>query len=216
VKDEECRFRAALGRCLGHHATVSHSQAEALYRHYRLLCRWNRVVNLTAIEELEEAVERHYAEAIYLSGFLGQGESRVADLGAGAGFPGLPVAVVRPECEVHLVEAGRKKCTFLKEAARDLANVHVRQMRWQDLSERFDWVLSRAVSAKDLATSLPRLGARFAVLASEGAWPAWRAIPGTDWAAPVRLPWGRRRALLLGWSVPRETSGDRCSPGCST
>jgi 16S rRNA (guanine527-N7)-methyltransferase len=82
---------------------LSPAQWTALEMHFQLLQRWNKVLNLTRIERPEEAALRHYAESLFLAGHLPQGSLRIVDVGSGPGFPGLPVAVVRPECSVTLV-----------------------------------------------------------------------------------------------------------------
>src|SRR5579862_3703661 len=81
------------------------AQIEALFRHYEALVRWNRVLNLTAIRDQVEAIQRHYFESIFLAAHLPKEPLRIADLGSGAGFPGFPVAVVRPDCHVSLIES---------------------------------------------------------------------------------------------------------------
>src|SRR5690349_10628648 len=127
-------------------------QSAALESHYELLVRWNKVLNLTAIEKLEEAVERHYCESLTLAERLTPG--RVADIGSGAGFPGLVAAIARPDCEFTLVESHQRKAVFLREASRGMVNVRVLAVRAEQIRERFDWVVSRAVSYSDLDKSI--------------------------------------------------------------
>src|SRR5437868_3656406 len=90
----------------------------ALEVHYNLLLRWNTVLNLTGITDLDTAVERHYCESIFLAAHLPAGPLRLADIGSGAGFPGLPIAVLRPDCMVTLIESHQRKSVFLREASR--------------------------------------------------------------------------------------------------
>ena len=97
---------------------LSPAQVSALDAHYQLLLRWNRTLNLTRVESLEEAVERHYCESVFLASHLPAGPLRVADIGSGAGFPGFPVAVARPDCQVTLIESHQRKAVFLREASR--------------------------------------------------------------------------------------------------
>src|ERR1035437_11159232 len=97
---------------------LSPGQVEALEAHYQLLLRWNRTLNLSSIKRMEEAVERHYCEALFLGTHLPQGGLRSADVGAGAGFPGFPVAVLRPDCSVTLIESHQRKAVFLRDARR--------------------------------------------------------------------------------------------------
>ena len=179
---------------------VSDEQAEKLRAHYELLCRWNKVINLTAVRRLEEAVERHYCESIFLARYLPEGRFTVADAGSGAGFPGIPVAVKRPELGVTLIESHQRKAAFLREASRGLGNVRVLARRAEDLADQFDWVISRAVTFADIAVVLKRLGRRVALLTG-AVEPS--GLPGFEWEEPVRLPWGEQRWLWM--SVPRET-----------
>lgn len=167
---------------------LSASQLEQLQQHYELMLRWNKIINLTRIEEIEEVVDRHYAESLFLGSNLPGGPLRVADVGSGAGFPGIPIAVLRPEVAVALIESHQRKAVFLKEATRGLTNITVISKRAEDVRQEFDWVVSRAVSWKDLQglTLAPRLG-----------------LIGTD--APgefMPLPWVNQRHICF---VSRET-----------
>ncbi len=181
-------------------AELSAEQSAALERHYDLLVRWNKVLNLTSVRNTAEAVERHYCESVFLATHLPAGRLAVADVGSGAGFPGFPVAILRPDCAVAVIESHQRKAVFLREASRDLANVRVLARRAEDVQERFDWAVSRAVNAADIAAILRRLADNLALLAGE-------EQPGVkaDWAAPVRLPWGARRFLWM--TVSRGTVG---------
>src|SRR5206468_4795566 len=100
----------------------------------------------------------------FLGRHLPVGRLRICDIGSGAGFPGFVVAVLRRDCEVTLIEAHQRKAVFLKEASRDLGNVRVLAKRAEDVADKFDWAISRAVSDSDLAAVLPRLAMNVAVL----------------------------------------------------
>jgi 16S rRNA (guanine527-N7)-methyltransferase len=197
-------FADLLSSRLASFRKLSDEQADQLRRHYDLLVRWNKVLNLTAIRTLEEAVERHYCESIFAAAHLPQGRLSIADLGSGAGFPGIAIAVVRPECSVTLIESHQRKAVFLREAARELANIRVIGKRAEDVSERFDWVVSRAVRYPDIAEDLKKLAGSVELLTG-----AVRPsdLPGFDWQAPVRLPWGENRLLWIARG---------CSPECFT
>jgi 16S rRNA (guanine527-N7)-methyltransferase len=176
---------------------LTDEQVDRLHRHYDLLVRWNKSLNLTSIRTLEEAVERHYCESIFAADHLPEGRFSIADLGSGAGFPGIPIAVVRPECAVALIDSHQRKAVFLREAARDLANVQIIAKRAEDVSERFDWVVSRAVKYSDIGEDLKRLGASVELLSGEV---DSSDLPGFEWQVPVRLPWGEHRLLWIGGS----------------
>lgn len=170
-------------------------QLERLQAHYELLIRWNRVLNLTRIEDSREAAERHYGESLFLASHLPAGALRIADIGSGAGFPGFPVAVARPECTVTLIESHQRKAVFLRETSRAVQNVRVLAMRAEAVKEQFDWVVSRAVSYEDLRGTLRRLAPNAGLLTGA-------EVPGAElqfcWNEPIPLPWGKQRFLRLG------------------
>jgi len=170
-------------------------QVEAFEAHYQLLLRWNRTLNLTSIKRMEEAVERHYCEALFLGAHLPQGALRIADIGSGAGFPGFPVAVLRPERSVTLIESHQRKAVFLREASRNLPNVRVLASRAEDVEDQFDWAISRAVSYADLASFLKNLAPNVDLLT--GGEPPPDGI-GFAWQPPIIVPWGGQRFLRAG------------------
>ena len=170
-------------------------QEAALEAHLDLLMRWNKSLNLTAIRNREEAIERHYFEALFLGARLPVGALRIADIGSGAGFPGFPIAVLRPECSVTLIESHQRKAVFLKEASRKASNMRVLAKRAEDVAETFDWVISRAVSYADLEGVLRKLASNAGLLGGLEGPPE---SLGFVWDAPVTLPWGDQRFLWMG------------------
>lgn len=174
---------------------LSEPQIERLKLHYELLTRWNKVLSLTSVRTLEQSVERHYCESLFAGCHLPEGPASIADLGSGAGFPGIPIAIVRSDCSVALIDSHRRKAAFLKEASRDLANVRVIVRRAQDVAERFDWVVSRAVRYSDIAGDLKRLGRNAELLTGDV---QALDVGGFVWREPIRLPWGERRYLWIG------------------
>jgi len=117
------------------------------------------------------------------------------DIGSGAGFPGFPVAVLRPECSVTLIESHQRKAVFLREASRNLLNVRVLARRAEDVNERFDWAISRAVSYEDLASFLKNLAPN-ADLLTGGEEPPGGI--GFVWQPQIPMPWGAQRFLRIG------------------
>lgn len=190
-------FRELLSRC----AAVSESEAAQLESHYELLCRWNKGLNLTRIEGLAEAVERHYCESLFVASVIPDTPGlRIADIGSGPGFPGFPIAVVRPQAEVTLIESHQRKAVFLREAARGLGNVRISARRAEAVGEPFDWYVSRAVSYEDL-TPIVRSGG-----GSLGSWAllTGEEAPPESWSRSwevLSVPGGKRRYLR----VSRET-----------
>ena len=166
-------FAELLRRKTTSFCSLSSEQVAALESHYHLLLRWNRVLNLTAIRDEAEIVERHYAESLFLGAGLPEGRLHIADVGSGAGFPGLPIAVLRPECTVTLIESHHRKAAFLREASREMPNVQVSARRAEEMSASFDWVVSRAVRRGDI----PPIAPRFALLTSTPAGSDVRPLP---------------------------------------
>jgi 16S rRNA (guanine527-N7)-methyltransferase len=180
---------------------LSESQVARLEMHYELLNRWNRVLSLTSVRTLEDVVERHYCESVFAACHLPECAASIADVGSGAGFPGIPIAIVRQRSSVVLIESHRRKAAFLKEASRDLANVRVLAERAEDVAERFDWVVSRAVRYADIAGTLRGLGQNAELLTGEV---QAAELAGFAWQEPIRLPWGERRFLLIGSQRPQD------------
>ena len=115
--------------------------------HLDLVAKWNRVHNLTSVREPEQMVTLHLLDSLSLVPHL-RDARRIADIGTGAGFPGVPVAVARPRAHVTLVESSHKKCAFLEQVKAEvgIANIDVvceRVEHWRP-AERFDAVVSRA------------------------------------------------------------------------
>ena len=160
-------FRDLLAQRVASFCQLSSEQLDQLEQHYALLLRWNKVINLTRIETVEAAVERHYAESLFLGSTLPACSLSIADVGSGGGFPGIPVAVLRPDCALSLIESHQRKAVFLKEAARAIKNIRVLAMRAEDVHEEFDWVISRAVSWQDLKATAFSLAPNLALLGTE-------------------------------------------------
>jgi len=160
-------FRELLLRRVSSFCDLSVGQLDQLEQHYQLMLRWNKVINLTRIDVVEEAVDRHYAESLFLGSKLPLSPLRIADVGSGAGFPGFPVAVLRPNCAVILIESHKRKAVFLKEASRSVSNISVVDQRAEEVTQKFDWIISRAVSLKDLEKFAAGLAPNSALLCNE-------------------------------------------------
>ena len=112
--------------------TLSPEQVTQCGRHYELLLKWNRHCNLTRITAPAEAARWHFCESLFAARFLAV-SAGIADLGSGAGFPGIPLAIVLPQLPIKLVEINQKKVFFLREAIRSLGltNTEVLAARFQ-------------------------------------------------------------------------------------
>jgi 16S rRNA (guanine527-N7)-methyltransferase len=138
-------FRELLAAEFAPFGVLSDSQLSALERHYSLLEQWNQRMNLTRISDIEEVVRLHYCESLFLGMSLPPGNLRVADVGSGAGFPGFPVSVLRPECTVDLIESHHRKAVFLRQSCVN-GDVRILAARAESLTEKYDWIISRAVN----------------------------------------------------------------------
>ena len=125
---------------------------ETLLRYLSLLSKWNRTYNLTAIRDPLAMVAHHLLDSLAVIPHLPlAARARLADAGSGAGLPGIPIAIARPEWHVALAESSEKKAAFLRQAAIELAlaNVEVHEGRveaWRP-QPLFDLVISRAFAA---------------------------------------------------------------------
>lgn len=157
-------------------------------------------MNLTSVKPGPEAVIRHYCESLFFAAHLPAASDvvRVLDLGAGAGFPGIPMAILKPHWRVTLVESHKKKAVFLRESVRTLANVSVISERFENVSETCDWVVARAVESATILAHVPRLAPNVGLMLGEDDFSILRRDSSVAWAEPVRLPWGDRRICVFG------------------
>ncbi len=132
--------------------TLAPAQGERLLAYLDLLAKWNRTINLTAIREPERMLTHHALDALAVLPHLpARAGIALLDVGSGGGIPGIPLAIMRPDWRVTLVDASRKKASFLTQAAIELglANVDVRAARVEELTPPlpYDIVISRAFAA---------------------------------------------------------------------
>ncbi|MCS6954031.1 MAG: class I SAM-dependent methyltransferase [Bryobacteraceae bacterium] len=192
------RFERLLAEELRGLVKLSPPQTAALWGHYSLLQRWRQKVNLLAESRLEDAVRKHYCESLFVATQLPRGALSLADVGAGAGFPGIPIAILRPECRITLVESRARKAVFLKEATRSLPNANVAHCRAENLELRFDWLVSRAVAWREISRLVPRLSARVALIVTTETAERLLDVTRINWEPPVPIPWRRAGVLLFG------------------
>ncbi len=174
-----------------------------------LLARWNRVYNLTAVREPAPMVERHLLDSLAVLPHLAA--ARVLDVGSGAGLPGIPLAIARPEAHFVLLDSRAKRARFLRQALIELglANAEVAQTRAEDYRPEgpFGAVVSRAFAslgelvraAGHLVAPAGELLAMKGALTEQelGAVPeAWRVVEVIDLRVPGLT--GERRLVRLG------------------
>jgi 16S rRNA (guanine527-N7)-methyltransferase len=126
-----------------------------------LLLKWNARTNLTAIRDPEEIVPRHFGESLFAAQHLDPGTTTLLDFGSGAGFPGLPIALLRPDIQVTLAESQNKKVAFLREAVRSLnlsTEIWPGRVESMPAGRQFHTVALRAVDnmAAAIAAAAPR------------------------------------------------------------
>src|ERR1700731_4685691 len=99
---------------------AAEQQVQQIQRYTDLLLKWNDAVNLTAIRDPLEILYRHFCECMFAASVISLDNGRLADVGSGGGFPGLPLQILCPRLEVFLIESNVKKATFLAEVVREL------------------------------------------------------------------------------------------------
>jgi len=183
-------FRDRLAAEFAAFTALSDDQLSLLQQHYELLVHWNQSLNLTRILGIDEAVKLHYCESLFIGQALPMGPLRVADVGSGAGFPGIPLAILRPECTVTLIEAHQRKAVFLRQASRLLSNVRIISDRAESVTSDWDWVVSRAVRPIEVL--------RFGLAERQALLMSSTDLPGLPEPELVhRVPWGTDRILSM-------------------
>jgi 16S rRNA (guanine527-N7)-methyltransferase len=199
---------AVIRRALGEFDLPAYDeQVLQIQQYIKILLSWNEKINLTAIRDPLEILYRHICESMYGAGALAIETGRLADVGSGGGFPGLPLKIIRPGLRVFLVESNLKKATFLAEVIRELrlTDAQVLVRRYEELGEEIaplDFVCSRALGEfptfLDWANS-QQIAAKQVIL-----WVGVRDLPEIekirtwDWREPIQVPHSLRRFLLVG------------------
>jgi 16S rRNA (guanine527-N7)-methyltransferase len=203
---------AVIRRALGEFKLPAYDdQVLQIQQYIKILLTWNEKINLTAIRDPLEILYRHFCESMYAADVLPLEKGRLADVGSGAGFPGLPLKILRPDLQVFLVESNIKKVTFLAEVIRELGltGTQVLSRRYEELGEEvapLDYVCSRALGEfpafLDWASS-QQIAAKQVIL-----WIGARdlseieKISTWDWREPIQVPNSLQRLLLVGTRKP--------------
>lgn len=122
---------------------------EKLYRYYELIYEYNKVMNLTGIDDLHGVYLKHFYDSITIRQQIDKLKPKtIADLGTGAGLPGIVLAIIYPDIAITLIEPLAKRCRFLEVVCTELGltNVEVLNKRAEDLTDNYDLVVSRAVA----------------------------------------------------------------------
>ena len=143
---------------LSNNIEVTNRQLQQFERYADLLIEWNDKFNLTSITGREDIYVKHFYDSI-LPSLYRDLKGSLADVGSGAGFPGIPLKIMYPDLEVTLIEPTGKRCTFLNEVISQLSldKITVVNMRSEDYARenvRFDFVTARAVAELNILTEL--------------------------------------------------------------
>ena len=189
---------------------------EQLSVYVSLVERWNRQLNLTAVRDVTEFIRVHIGESLRCAQLLSPDIATVLDFGSGAGLPGIPLQIARPDVAVTLAESQKKKATFLREAIRNLtlsATVYAGRVEDMPQERMFDVVTLRAVDKMETAllAALPRVAANgwaFVLTSLREAERVTSVLPDLAWGGPHRIPESNQRVVLMGHRahiVPRGT-----------
>jgi 16S rRNA (guanine(527)-N(7))-methyltransferase RsmG len=172
--------------------SLSQGQVDRLEADFELLKRWNAKLNLTATLD----IKKHFGESLFLGSQMKnslQPGSTIADIGSGGGFPGVPLAILYPDCQVTLVESDRRKSIFLRECAGLSPNLRVLTERAEDLEGRFDWVVSRAVTPEFVAEVALKHANRIGMILREAP-----VVAGISNESVRDLPWPGTGVVWIG------------------
>jgi 16S rRNA (guanine527-N7)-methyltransferase len=187
--------------------SITSELCNAIRLYVSVLLFWNQKMSLTTVTDVRKIVRFHFGESMFAASAAGIAKGRLADVGSGAGFPGIPLRMISPNLEVTLIESGAKKVAFLSEIARQLGlNIEVFKGRSESYpvnASDFYFVTSRAVGHLDSLVSWSEkhlcaggraifwgtVGQDFNHLSNGSAW---------SWSPPVKIPDTETRVLLSG------------------
>lgn len=152
--------------------TINNEAAERFTIYSRMLIEWNKKINLTAIIEPKEIVVKHFIDSLILMPMLPDRQCSLIDVGTGAGFPGLPLAIMNKNIQLTLLDSLNKRLLFLKNCCTELGiQVHLVHARAEEagskpeIREKFDVVTARAVAALpvlcEYCLPLAKIGGKF-------------------------------------------------------
>jgi 16S rRNA (guanine527-N7)-methyltransferase len=204
VAPSESTIRKALSEF---QIAVNADQVGQIQEYIRLLLVWNEKVNLTAIRDPLEILHRHFCESMFAAKVVDFGKCRLADIGTGAGFPGLALKILLPNSQIVLVESNIKKATFLAEVVRALGITGANAMvsRYEELGEEIapvDYLLARALGEFEVFlkwAASQRVDAKRVVLWLGAAdVEEVQKSPLWAWEPAITVPQSLRRVLLVG------------------
>jgi 16S rRNA (guanine527-N7)-methyltransferase len=134
---------------LRYFSRLTPEQVSKLNRLFPVYSEWNAKINVISRKDIDQLYERHVLHSLAIAKFIRfTPGSKILDVGTGGGFPGIPLAILFPECQFHLVDSIGKKIKVVNEVVRvlDLKNVRAEQIRAEQLKDKYDFVISRAVT----------------------------------------------------------------------
>lgn len=190
------------------HKPLDGETASRIDAYLSLFIRWNERLNLSSVRNEEGILSRHLVESIAVARELPTGIATLLDFGSGAGLPGIPIALCRPEIAVTLAESQGKKAAFLEEAVRALGiSAEVHAGRAEALHQLFDCVVLRAVDKmpKAVSAAAQLVGPKgwLALMTTQAQLLQLQVAAGApfSWPDPIRLPGSESRLLALGKKI---------------
>jgi 16S rRNA (guanine527-N7)-methyltransferase len=171
------------------------------------LLRWNQKISLTTVSDLSEIVRFHFGESFFAASAVPIRHGRLADVGSGAGFPGLAIRILIHQIDLVLIESNVKKAAFLSEVSRELCLdrvevFHGRMEEFQETSPRLDFITARALGQHEKllewSGSHLNLSGKLILWLGEEDSAAISRDPAWSWDKPIKLPESQRRVLLVG------------------
>lgn len=186
---------------------LTDEQVARIRAYIALLVRWNRAIGLTTITAPAEMVGRHFGESMFAANLLPVENCRLADVGSGAGFPGLALKIYRPGVHLTLIESVKKKCAFLSEVVRELGlgNVEVRPARFEEI--RPEGLMADIITSRALGDFRQLMSWSEQALVNRGHLVLWLGMEDSTrlsatrrwtWQPAVRIPESQRRFILIG------------------
>lgn len=185
----------------------SSEACERIRAYVGLLLRWNERISLTALTDVSAILQNHFGESIFATSAVHIRNGRLADVGTGAGFPGIPMKIARPDLDVLLIEPNVKKCAFLSEVLRELQlDAYIIRGRMETslaTDTQLDYITSRAVGQWDSTLEFGRHlkpSGRLVLWVGEEAIAEVRTTrpQSWSWSDPIRIPRTIKRFLFVG------------------
>lgn len=182
-------------------------QSIMIREYVKLLLKWNASLSLTSIVDPLEIIMRHFGESMYACTITPVEDCRLADVGTGAGFPGLAIKIISPQVRLVLIESNKKKCAFLSEVVRTLGfgDVEILPMRFEEVrpdESKYNYVMARAIGGFPglLRWAKKSLLPRGHVILWMGGEDATQVSTNPDWIwqPAAKIPGSQRRFILVG------------------